>query len=417
MIDFVFAQRWKVFASRSSCHRAYNLLGFLFCTFRKTTSHRWSMGFKSGLWASQSRTPKPECSKKAHTFSLDVWSSLNILFIISATLSTIIHLFEPGFFLYFMYTYGLFWEKLYCNSYNTMWLNNNLRRKVEAVVKRDVYIVVLVQSDGKRVYCGCLLRCCGKTVVLGPRNDMRGVKQRDSSLPQLATTARYHSSLPQLATTAPAQKTVVLGPRSDMRGVKQRDSSLPQLPHNRATSTAYPIIAPAAPKCKELSLIAMRTVQKLKQITQWTQVEQHEEGLIWRRLSRGSLDIRLQRKLPFTGRLALNFRKWCSTETEKSFFVEIRIDDNDPDVSTSCAENWSCPYLNAGVNSYTAAMHANSSFIVKPWSATIWFLVWCGTLVGNSLFLTSSMSLSRRPPPPQALERKFIAPRGLHDTN
>ncbi len=263
------------------------------------TSHSCSMGFKSGLWASQSRTPKPECSKKAHTFSQDVWRSLNILFIISATLSTIIHLFEPGFFLYFMYTYGLFWEKLYCNSYNTMWLNNNLRRKVEAVVKRDVYIVVLVRSDGKRVCCGCLLRCCEKTVVLGPRNDMRGVKQRDSSLPQL--------------------------------------------PHNRATSTAYPIIAPAAPKCKELSLITMRTVEKLKQITQWTQVEQHEEGLIWRRLSRGSLDIRLQRKLPFTGRLALNFRKWCSTETEKSFFVEIRIDDNDPDVSTSCAENWSRP--------------------------------------------------------------------------
>ena len=69
--------------------------------------------------------------------------------------------------------------------------------------------------------------------------------------------------------------------------------------------------------------------------------------------------------------------------------------------------------MNAGVNKSTPAMHANLSFIVKPQSASIWSLGWCGSLVRNSLLLTSSMSLTR--PPPQALERKSIAPRGLHD--
>ena len=72
---------------------------------------------------------------------------------------------------------------------------------------------------------------------------------------------------------------------------------------------------------------------------------------------------------------------------------------SDRDVSTSWAENWSRPLMNAGVNNYTPAIHANSSFIVKPRSANIWSLGWCGSLVRNSLLLTSSMSLTRPPPP------------------
>ena len=54
-------------ASHSSCHSASRLLCFLFCTFRKRTSHRCSMGFRSERWADQYSTNTRECSRKAHT--------------------------------------------------------------------------------------------------------------------------------------------------------------------------------------------------------------------------------------------------------------------------------------------------------------------------------------------------------------
>ena len=95
-------------------------------------------------------------------------------------------------------------------------------------------------------------------------------------------------------------------------------------------------------------------------------------------------------------------RSCCRVQTSHHSTLGFGEDYNDLDVSTSWVENWSRPLMSAGVNNSTPAMHTNSSFIVKPRSASIWSLGWCGSLVSNSLLLTSSMSLTR---PPKLLRR------------
>ena len=55
-----------MFHAAAATERTSYLVSYsLFCTFRKRTSRRCSMGFKSGLCADQSRTTTPERSRKA----------------------------------------------------------------------------------------------------------------------------------------------------------------------------------------------------------------------------------------------------------------------------------------------------------------------------------------------------------------
>ena len=83
-------------------------------------------------------------------------------------------------------------------------------------------------------------------------------------------------------------------------------------------------------------------------------------------------------------------------------------------LSTSAAEKCFFPQVNAGIKSSFPQFNVKSSLNVKPQSAKIlspgqWYFK-----VVNSESLTIWISEAR---PPQHLDKKFIAPRGVHDIN